>query len=259
MTTDPKQHSQERFGRFAERYVQSKVHAEGTDLQRLVAIANAQPDWEMLDIATGGGHTARTFAPLVKHVIASDLTSAMLAAAEKNITAHGIENVDFRQADAENLPFEDNRFDFVTCRIAPHHFPNIGQFVSEVARVLKPGGVFVLQDQVVSEDPAVDTYVNDFEQLRDPSHNRSLRASEWDQFIQAAGLRLEHTEPFVKRHNLLEWAQIQDNTPETIAELQRRLQDASPGAKDWLLPENAGTEAATFSNRHIILRAVRPA
>lgn len=255
MSIDPKQHSKDRFGRFAERYVQSKTHSSDNDLQRLVAIAEPQPDWEMLDIATGGGHTARTFAPLVKHVVASDLTPAMLEAARNSITAQGITNVEFQQADAEQLPFEDNRFDLVTCRIAPHHFPNVDRFVAEVARVLKAEAVFVLQDQVAAEDSAVDAYMNDFEKLRDPSHNRALRVSEWEQHITAMGMAVEHSEPFTKRHHLLAWARIQDNTEATIAELQRRLQDASPDAKAWMLPENAGTDDATFANRHILLRA----
>ena len=80
---EAKSRSQERFGQFAERYVTSQSHAKGSDLDRLFEIANPQADWLVLDVATGGGHTALKFAPHVQSVIASDLTFKMLAASSK--------------------------------------------------------------------------------------------------------------------------------------------------------------------------------
>ena len=134
-----KRRHRQRFGQFAQGYVESKGHASGDDLERLVEIAQPQPDWAMLDVATGGGHTALKFAPFVKKVVALDLTPKMLEAAEKFITDKGTTNVEFTAGDAEQLPFEDNTFDLVTSRIAPHHFPDCWRFVQESARVLKSG------------------------------------------------------------------------------------------------------------------------
>ena len=132
--------SKERFGKFAHGYVGSQSHAKGYDLDRLVEIANPEPDWLALDIATGGGHTALKFAPYVSKVIATDLTPKMLMAAEKFIRDQGVMNIDFEPADAEKLSFDDGTFDLVTCRIAPHHFPDCARFISEGSRVLKSGG-----------------------------------------------------------------------------------------------------------------------
>ena len=70
--------SQVRFTQFAEAYVTSQLHAKGYDLDRLVEIANPQVDWLVLDIATGGGHTALKFAHHVCQVIATDITQKML-------------------------------------------------------------------------------------------------------------------------------------------------------------------------------------
>ena len=75
-------------------------------------------------------------------MIASDLTAEMLVEAAKLAKAKGFANMETAPADAEALPFEDARFDLVTCRIAPHHFPDIPTFVAEVWRTLKPGGTF---------------------------------------------------------------------------------------------------------------------
>ena len=146
--------SQKRFGQFAEGYVTSQSHAKGYDLDRLVEIANPQTDWLVLDIATGGGHTALKFAPYVRQVIATDITPRMLSAAEKFICDKGVTNVAFEPADAEDLPFEDPVFDLVTCRIAPHHFPDCARFVQEGSRVLKPGGQLLVQDHLLPEHQA---------------------------------------------------------------------------------------------------------
>jgi len=73
-----KQLSQERFGRYAQGYVASQTHAAAQELAALIEMADPQPDWLVLDIATGGGHTALAFAPHVQKVIAADLTRKML-------------------------------------------------------------------------------------------------------------------------------------------------------------------------------------
>ena len=184
-----------RFGAAAVNYVSSAVHAAGDDLPRLVELAELRGDERMLDVATGGGHTALAFAPHVREVVASDLTPDMLAAAEEFIRGRGTENVTFERADAEDLPFEDVSFDIVACRIAAHHFPDPKSFVREAARVLKPGGRFLLDDNVAPEDPDLDEFMNRFEKWRDPGHVRAHKVSEWRAMIEEAGLRIEHVEP----------------------------------------------------------------
>src|SRR5262245_47189736 len=92
--------AQETFGAAAQGYVTSAIHAKGADLRRLVELAQPHGDERLLDVATGGGHTALAFAPHVREVIASDLTPRMLAAAEQFIRAQGVTNVSFEQADA---------------------------------------------------------------------------------------------------------------------------------------------------------------
>ncbi|MFL7790536.1 MAG: methyltransferase type 11, partial [Anaerolineae bacterium] len=62
---DTKTLSQERYTQYAQGYVTSKAHAQGSELERLVDIARPQPNWIVLDAATGGGHTALAFAPHV--------------------------------------------------------------------------------------------------------------------------------------------------------------------------------------------------
>src|SRR5882757_9386245 len=184
---------QERFGAFAATYATSRPHAEGNSLLRLVELAAPQPAWTALDIATGAGHVALALAPHLAHVVASDLTPQMLGVARGLARDRNIVNMSVADVRAEALPFADATFELVTCRIAPHHFDDVRAFVTESARVLRPGGLFGLVENV-SPDPsmmegdaaalaaAADEY-NAFEKLRDPSHRRCLTLAEWRDLV----------------------------------------------------------------------------
>lgn len=255
---DSKSLSQARYTQFADGYVTSETHAKGADLDRLLAIAKPKRHWQALDIATGGGHTALKFAPHVAHVVASDLTPRMLEKASQFIVEQqGVENVSFQEADAENLPFEDRSFDLVTCRIAPHHFPDVQRFLRECARVLKCGGMLLLQDHALPADDESARFVDAFERLRDPSHNRAFTAAEWQMMCQAAGIAVESSEPYIKRHDFLPWARRQGNDDTTIARLIQLMWGAPPAALEWMDPREWATEAASFVNRHVIVRGRR--
>lgn len=254
-TQDAKALSKARYSRFADGYVESETHARGSDLDRLLAIVQPQPHWQALDVATGGGHTALKFAPHVAHVVASDLTPRMLQRARRFIIEErGVDNVSFEQADAEDLPFEDERFDLVTCRIAPHHFPDAARFVRESARVLKPGGIFMLQDHALPADREAARFVDEFERLRDPSHNRAFTEEEWLAMFERAGFTVEQREIYLKRHEFLPWARRQGADEATIARLIQMLHDAPAIAREWMDPQNWGRENASFLNRHILIR-----
>ena len=228
---------QSQFGANAERYATSRVHAEGESLSRLVEKVAPQAGWEAIDIATGPGHTALAFAPKVKHVIASDVTPEMLQVARGLAEKRGLRNVSFQEVPAEKLPFADGSFDLVTCRTAPHHFDDVDAFVREVARVLRPGGVFGLVDNISPDDPAAAAPYNAFEKLRDPSHGRCLSAREWLDLIAGAGLVVRHHEILSKDIELEGWAGRMQASPETKEELRGILRSASGGLRDYLQPK----------------------
>lgn len=196
---------QEQFGANAAAYLTSRPHAKGASLERLVSLLQPQPAWQVLDIATAAGHTAFALAPHVAHVWATDITAEMLALAAQQVEARNLSNVSVEYADAEALPYADERFDLVTCRIAPHHFSDISLFLREAARVLRPGGQLAVVDNVVPVGPAGD-YVNALEKLRDPSHGQCLSMAAWQTTILAAGLVHEQAEALDKAMVFEEWA-----------------------------------------------------
>ncbi|GAX91189.1 class I SAM-dependent methyltransferase [Effusibacillus lacus] len=182
-----KQKVNEQFSKNAEKYVTSDSHAKGGDLSLLVEWLQPEPHWIALDIATGGGHVAKTLSPHVAHVFSTDLTKQMLANTARHLN-QSCKNIWYVLADAESLPFLDHTFDIVTCRIAPHHFPNPRKFVSEVERVLKPHGKFLLIDNVVPDKPELAEFMNTLEKLRDESHVRCLSVKEWKDLFNLSNL-----------------------------------------------------------------------
>jgi len=147
------------------------------------------PKFRVLDVATGTGFTALAFAPSVHSVVGLDVSPGMLAEAHQRAAAAGITNVTWTEGTAEALPFPDATFCMVTCRIAPHHFLDLGQFLAEAARVLKPGGHLILVDTTVPDaSPEADAWQNAVEVLRDPSHVRNYTPTEWRTHTEAAGM-----------------------------------------------------------------------
>jgi ubiquinone/menaquinone biosynthesis C-methylase UbiE len=115
----------------------------------LVEATNPRPGNVILDLASGAGQPALALAAAVApngHVVATDMSAGMLAVVEDNARLDGLTNLQFRQADAEALPFPDASFDAVTCRFGVMFFPQPLVALRECLRVLRPGGraVFVV-------------------------------------------------------------------------------------------------------------------
>jgi ubiquinone/menaquinone biosynthesis C-methylase UbiE len=108
---DKKAQVQELYGAHAKAYTTSTVHAQGASLERLVACVAPKGHELVLDVATGTGHNALSFAPHVRQVIGLDLTAAMLAEACGLAQKRAMSNVCFFQGDSECLPFA-NRYAF---------------------------------------------------------------------------------------------------------------------------------------------------
>jgi ubiquinone/menaquinone biosynthesis C-methylase UbiE len=253
-----KQRVREQFAGSAADYVASTGHVAGRDLPRMVELVEPRPSDRLLDVATGGGHVARVFGPLVGEVVIADLTPAMLAEAGAFLRSSGLEQLRSAVVDAEALPFRRAAFDVVTCRIAPHHFPRPDRFVAEVARVLKPAGRFALVDSTVPEG-VLGAFFNGFEKLRDPSHVRSLTFAEWSTLVAEAGLNLHTVERFPKRHDFDDWTSRARVDPPTRDTLVAMMRGAGLEAERAFRVEWDGDRLDGFTDEKTLFYAVKPA
>lgn len=256
--SDPhKARVQAQFGGSAEAYVQSPGHAAGADLDTLIAWGRKRGARTVLDIATGGGHTAAAFGAFTPLVVSTDLTEAMVRAARGLAASRGLGGVRFTIADADALPFKEASFGVVTCRIAAHHFPALLPPLRQIARVLEPGGSFLVQDILGHEDEDAAAFILEIEKRRDPSHVRSIPRREWEAFLRAAGLTIIDETVLSKLRPWEEWTTRTRMTPAAKAELERVVLDAPARYRDAFSFVTEGGRVVSFTDRMLLLRADR--
>ncbi len=224
--------AREQFHRHAANYASSVPHSSGESLQILSHWASLQSYDLGLDIATGPGFTAFAIAPYCNQVVASDIADGMLEQARKIADERQIDNVSFEIIDAHSISYPDDAIDLVTCRTAPHHFQDIGKFLSEVHRVLKSTGVFLLSDTTTSENLHLADWHQRVELLRDPSHLTSPTPSQWRKLMAEAGFHITHEK--ASRVHLTFWDWVKrSGTPESVSDgLHRDFADASDDVKE---------------------------
>jgi ubiquinone/menaquinone biosynthesis C-methylase UbiE len=217
------------FGKTAAAYVSSATHASGQDLERLVAVAAPRSGERALDLGCGVGHTLRRIAPLVAFAVGADATLEMMQAGRVSVVTAA--NAALAQSDATALPFADATFDLVTCRLAAHHFTGAAAAFREVARVLSPGGRFVLVDNYAPDDPALDAFINELETLRDASHVRNHTVQGWRALLEDAGLRTSvESELMTTKITTGAWLERSQTPADRAAEVRRRLRVAPAAA-----------------------------
>ncbi len=208
----------------------------------------------MLDIATGPGYIAEAFAGAAREVVGVDLTDAMLAIARERTRERGVSNVSFRAADAQNLPFENEAFDVVVCRLALHHLQKPLEVLREMARVCRPGGTVLVEDIYASEFPERSAYQDRWEILRDPSHVRTLPISELLRLFSEAGLETDAVTtaddltPEVER-----WLATTKASAERAAEVRRLLEEDRRQDLSGTRPFQDATGQLFFHARTVIL------
>ena len=248
----------EQFGKTAAAYVASTGHAKGDELELMVALAGELRGKRVLDVATGGGHTALAFAKAGAEVTATDLTPDMLSAAEAFITDQMTDQagaVRFELAPAEALPFEDAAFDVVTCRIAAHHFADPQAFVREAARVLGPGGLFMLVDNVAPISPELAEVMNAVERERDPSHVEAYSVPRWVAWLAEAGLEPTHLSRWETHKPYGEWL-AQAQTPEDAGRaLETYVLGLPASYQDYFRVKTEGNRLVSLAHEAVLLVA----
>jgi ubiquinone/menaquinone biosynthesis C-methylase UbiE len=217
----------EQFGAQARAYLESAVHSAGEDLDIMEKAVGERPDAIALDMGCGGGHVTFRLAPHVAKIVAYDLSTDMLQTVAGEAAKRGLSNVVTKQGAAENLPCPDNSFDVVATRFSAHHWRDAPGGLAQMHRAMKPGGIALFADAVASEDPLIDTWLQTIEVLRDPSHVRDYKVSEWESMAKAAGFRVLETKRQRIRLEFSSWIK-RIRTPEVNAAAIRALEQQAP-------------------------------
>lgn len=131
----------------AEDFYQSEIVLAKPFTEKMMEFVNIKPEQKILDVGTGPGILAFPIAKALNNrgeVIGIDLSEEMITTSLLHAKQRGISNVQFNVMDAENLEFDNSEFDSVVSMRAMRHFPDIDKALSEIFRVLKPGGNFAI-------------------------------------------------------------------------------------------------------------------
>lgn len=132
----------------------NRVISFGIDIKwrkKVVEIVNKQQPDTILDIATGTGDLAINLGKTsASKIIGFDISPGMLEVGKKKITHKQLDHkIEMVLGDSEKMPFDDNSFDAITVAFGIRNFENLEQGLSEILRVLKPNGVFVILETSV--------------------------------------------------------------------------------------------------------------
>lgn len=137
----------------------NRVISFGIDIKwrkRVVTIISKKHPTKILDIATGTGDLAINMVQTgAQEIIGLDISPGMLEVGKRKIKAKKLDGViKLIVGDSENLPFEANAFDAITVAFGVRNFENLEKGLSEILRVLKPGGAFVvLETSIPTKTP----------------------------------------------------------------------------------------------------------
>jgi ubiquinone/menaquinone biosynthesis C-methylase UbiE len=144
----------------------------------------------------------------------------MLSVVAAEATRRGFANLQTQVGAAEVLPFESATFDLIVTRYSAHHWANVPKALAECARVAKPHARLIVIDLVAPEPPLLDTSLQTVELLRDASHVRDYRVSEWRAMQEAAGFRAPEITSWKLTMEFNSWIGRIGAPPERVAALR---------------------------------------
>jgi ubiquinone/menaquinone biosynthesis C-methylase UbiE len=140
------------WNKLADKYSRRPVADEASYRKKLAITREYfRPDMEVLEIGCGTGSTAIEHAPFVKHIRATDLSTRMVEIAKEKARAADVDNVTFEALSVDALDVPDASIDVVMAHNVLHLLEDKDQVITDVHRMLGPGGVFVSSTACVGD------------------------------------------------------------------------------------------------------------
>jgi ubiquinone/menaquinone biosynthesis C-methylase UbiE len=189
----------------------------------------------VLEVACGTGVATMAFARRCKESVGLEIRADAMARARKTALEHKVGNAFFVTGELERMPLANSSFNGGLCRFSFHHFANPRKVFAEMSRVVAKDGWMVVSDMTASEDPDQAEFHNRIERLSDPTHTRTLAASEFERMFGEQGFRLAMKIARDSSIKLDDWLRFGAPPPEHKDELRRVIEEAAgldqPGLK----------------------------
>jgi ubiquinone/menaquinone biosynthesis C-methylase UbiE len=199
-----------------------REHAAELELHVLRLLSPLGGSERALDAGCGLGALALALAPHVAELVGVDDDAEAIAAAQRDAPG----NVTFVVGDVTHLTFPAGQFDVAGCLGVLHRVRRPELVVSELARVVRPGGRILVADQIADADPLQALAHDRFERSRDPGHQRLLSDGDIRALLEANDLVVSVNETSLQRRDLerdLDLAGVEEGARAEI----RRLAPAS--------------------------------
>lgn len=231
---DQTQLTANQFGATAASYLSSTVHAAGRDLERLQQLAEKVRPAAALDLGAGAGHVSYALARGgAGRIVAYDVAAPMLDVVGREAASRGHSQIRTRQGRAEELPFADGEFELIVSRFSAHHWYDLPSALAQVSRVLANGGTLVIIDVLSPETALLDTTLQTLELLRDSSHVRNYRESEWRALCAAANLPVVAIDRWTLDMDYPSWVARIGTPPARCAALETVFDALPAEARDY--------------------------
>jgi ubiquinone/menaquinone biosynthesis C-methylase UbiE len=246
------------FQKQAKGFSDNRLSLNREDLLKWISCSlQLQANHKVLDVAAGTGILSRHLAPSVQEVISIDISLDMIAEGQRLNKTSNITNIEYLNANVEQLPVHGDSFDLVISRLAFHHFMNPSKVLGEMSRVCKPSGMISIIDMVSSEDHELSNQYNHYERLRDPSHTTALKPSEFIELFRNASLDIKLIETMDVPIDVHRWLELTNPKQEVAKNIIADITMEMQGKRTTGLSPYMEEEKMMFNQKWIKIMGIR--